>query len=87
MGQVIDFAIDDERRRQGKFTPGARLPIHDASILANGREPILCLLAVNSESEARVKGRLGEITSRPIRFASLCAPSDTLHDLAQIESL
>jgi hypothetical protein len=45
------------------------------------------MLAVNNENEERVKRRLGEILSRSVHFASLCAPSDIWQDLAVIESL
>jgi hypothetical protein len=85
--EAFDFAIDDEPNRQGRFTPGARLPICDPSVLAEGTAPILCMLAVNNENEERVKRRLGEILSRSVHFASLCAPSDIWQDLAVIESL
>jgi len=85
--EAFDFAIDDEPNRQGRFTPGARLPIRDPSVLADGTSPILCMLAVNNENEERVKRRLGEIVSRGVHFASLCAPSDIWRDLAAVEGL
>ena len=84
---TFDFAIDDEPNRQGRFTPGARLPIHDPSVLADGTAPILCMLAVKNENEERVKRRLGEIVPCGVHFASLCAPSDIWRDLAVVESL
>ena len=85
--EAFDFAIDDEPRRQGRFTPGARLPIRGPSGLAEGSGAILCMLAVNNENEEKVKRRLVGIVPRRIHFASLCAPSDIWRDLAALDRL
>jgi SAM-dependent methyltransferase len=72
LGSYIDFIIDDQIERQGKFMPGARLPIVDPSSIYGSRDPIICLLAVNQENEEQVKARLNKNIGNNAKFQRLC---------------
>ena len=84
---LIDAALDDRQERQGLFLPLSRLPIVAPESVAKGDKPLLCLLAVNNESEEKVKARFSTIAERPVTYATLCAPKDIWADLAVIEKL
>lgn len=73
---LIDYAIDDQPERQGKFMPGCRLPIRSSTALAEGRGPMICLLAVNNENEDKVTAKVLDAVDRPVTFLTLCSPKD-----------
>lgn len=73
---LIDYAIDDQPERQGKFMPGCRLPIRSSTALAEGRGPMICLLAVNNENEDKVTAKVLDAIDRPVTFLTLCSPKD-----------
>jgi SAM-dependent methyltransferase len=73
---LIDYAVDDQPERQGKFMPGCRLPIRPSAALAEGRGPLVCLLAVNNENEDKVAARVLAAVDRPVMFVTLCSPKD-----------
>jgi cupin fold WbuC family metalloprotein len=86
LGNFMDFAVDDQRERQGKFMPGTRLPILPSEMLADGSAPIICILAVNNENVRKVRERVQGITDRPVHFISPCGPSDIWAELEELES-
>lgn len=73
---LIDYAVDDQPERQGKFMPGCRLPIRPATAMAEGRGPVVCLLAVNNENEDKVAAKVLDTVDRPVTFLTLCSPKD-----------
>ncbi|MEP2639832.1 methyltransferase domain-containing protein [Roseobacter sp.] len=56
IADLIDFVADDTPQKQGKFLPGARLPILPSSALVE-RGVKLCLLALSINNEDAVIGR------------------------------
>lgn len=87
IGDVIHLALDDQKERQGHFVPGARLPVQSPESLDLAAERLVCLLAVNNESEAKVKERLESVFGLGVATASLCSPRDILADLADLEAV
>lgn len=85
LGKYLDFAVDDRIERQGKYLPGARLPIRSPETLRDGPRPLLCLLAVNQENEARVKSRLNALIPGEGRSVSLCSPADIWGELEALQ--
>ena len=53
IGSYIEFVLDDQFEKQGKYMPGSRLPIISGDQLEL-RSIDLCLLAVNTENDAKV---------------------------------
>ena len=84
---LLDAALDDQKERQGLFLPYSLLPIVDPGSVAESDRPLICLLAVNNESEEGVIARFSGIVRRPVTYATLCAPKDIWADLARIEKL
>lgn len=81
---LIDYAVDDQTKRQGKFMPGSRFHIQPSSALAEGQGPLVCLLAVNNEVEDKVIAKVRESVDRPVTFVSVCSPKDINTGLAQL---
>ncbi len=84
LNQAVDFAIDDQPERQGKYMPGSKICIRSPQILAESDSPVLCLLAVNNECESLVKEKLKNITSRPIITFSVFSPGDIWRDMKSV---
>lgn len=84
---VIDYAVDDQPERQGKFVPGRRLPIRPPQVLADGRGPVICLLAVNNENEDKVSAKVRAMAERPVVFLTLCSPKDINAQLARLDGI
>lgn len=82
----LGWSIDDQRERQGKFLPGTRLEIRPSSSLAGGAGPLIVLLAVNNENEARVRAQIAERATRPVHAVSVCGPQDIWSELARLEA-
>ena len=85
--QLVDAALDDQKERQGPFLAYSLLPIVAPESVAESDRPLICLLAVNNESEERVKAHFSGIVKRPVTCATLCAPKDIWADLARIEKV
>jgi SAM-dependent methyltransferase len=85
LGERFETALDDQPERQGKFMPGSRLPIRPADIFAGAREPVVCVLAVNNENEAKVRTRFDRIVGARVTYVSPCAPADIWSDLERLE--
>src|SRR5437868_1382223 len=85
LGDLIEFSVDDQKERQGMFLPGTRIPIRSPEDLRGKSEPLVCLLAVNHENEAKVSGRLRDTLQRPLHIVSIFAPSDIWRELDRLE--
>ncbi len=83
----VEYAIDDQIERQGKYMPGSRLLIRPSETLAATEQPFLCLLAVNNEYEAMARERLSSTRKGRVEYATLCAPANIWSDLERIEQL
>lgn len=86
LADLIELSVDDQRERQGLFLAGTRIPIRSPEELADRSEPLVCLLAVNQENEAKVSERLREKLKRPLHIVSIFAPSDIWHELDRLEA-
>jgi SAM-dependent methyltransferase len=87
MAELIQLSVDDQTERQGLFLPGTRIPIRSPQALRSGSTPLICLLAVNQENEAKVSGRLREDIKRPLHIVSIFAPSDIWAELDRLETV
>ena len=77
LAPYVEFVVDDQIERQGKYMPGSRLRIGPSEILENGTVD-LCLLGVNAENESRVISRHQDYLQNGGRFASIHPPSERL---------
>ena len=68
------------------FLPGTGIPIRSPEDLAGKSEPLVCLLAVNQENEAKVSSRLRENVKRPLHIVPIFAPSDIWSELDRLEA-
>jgi 2-polyprenyl-3-methyl-5-hydroxy-6-metoxy-1,4-benzoquinol methylase len=73
----IDFIVDDQVEKQGKFMPGAGVPIL-ASDCLYGAEVDICLLGVNTENEDKVISRHANWQLDGGKFLSVLPPSSRL---------
>lgn len=87
LADLIELSIDDQKERQGMFLPGTRIPIRSPEDLHAKSAPLVCLLAVNHENEAKVSARLRANLTRPVHLVSIFAPSDIWGELEQLELL
>ena len=77
LGPHLEFVLDDQPEKQGKYMPGSRLSILPGSVLEE-RPVELCLLAVNAENEEKVLARHQAYEQMGGRFHSLHPPSSRL---------
>ena len=77
MAPYLDFVVDDQPEKQGKYMPGSRLPILPSDALQEYRVD-MCLLAVTVENEAIVVARHQAYQQRGGLFASVLPPSSRL---------
>lgn len=77
LAAYIEFIVDDQPEKQGKYMPGSKLPILPSEAL-NEQGIGLCLLAVNSECEDAVIAKHAEFIKRGGVFVSMLAPSKRL---------
>jgi SAM-dependent methyltransferase len=87
MAELIQLSVDDQTERRGLFLPGTRIPIGSPEELKRGSTPLICLLAVNQENEAKVSSRLREDIKRPLHIVSIFAPSDIWAELDRLETV
>ena len=80
---LIDFVADDTPQKQGKFLPGARLPILPSAELVN-RKVGLCLLALSINNENAVIARNSGFEAAGGAFRSIfrASPRSIFKDLA-----
>lgn len=76
-GPYIEFIVDDQPEKQGKYMPGSKLPILPSTALEEHFID-LCLLAVNSECEDKVIAKHPDFIKRGGSFFSVLPPSDNL---------
>ncbi len=50
-GDLIEFVVDQNPAKQGKFMPGSRIPIVDESVLRAARPDYVLILAWNLKDE------------------------------------
>jgi SAM-dependent methyltransferase len=82
--ELIDFIVDDRPDLQSLYMPGSHLGIHGSAKLAEITRPILCLLAVSNENEAKVKAKAKSATNAPLKFSTMLAPRDFAAELQTI---
>lgn len=70
LGDVIDFVVDDDPNKCGRYLPGSRLPVCGSEALYV-RPARLCLLSVSPESEGKVQQRHRRFLDLGGRFASI----------------
>ncbi|MBL6959267.1 MAG: methyltransferase domain-containing protein [Rhodospirillales bacterium] len=79
--KLIDFAVDDQEQRQGLYMPGSRLPIRPSGALKDSDGKVVCLLAVNNESEAVVTEKVRSHLGEDAVCISLLGPKDIYREL------
>lgn len=87
LGKYIDFAIDDQPERLGKFLPCYSIEIRPTSVLQSSDRPMVILLAVNNESEATVIKRAQGLSNKSMLFLSIFGPKDIHEELNTFESV
>jgi len=73
----IEFIVDDQPEKQGKYMAGSRLPVLPGETLETHLVD-LCLLAVNAENEEKLIARHRTYEEKGGRFASMLPPSNRL---------
>lgn len=93
LGSYIEFIVDDQPEKQGKYMPGSKLPILPSDALIKHNID-LCLLAVNAECEDKVIAKHPEFQKKGGLFISALPPSKRLPDFwnrilypAEVQSL
>ena len=86
LADLVELSVDDQKERQGLFLPGTGIPIRAPQDLATRSDPLVCLLAVNQENEAKVSARLRETLKRPLHIVSIFAPSDIWSELDRLDA-
>ena len=84
LGPYIDFAVDDQEERQGKFMPGCSLEIRPSEVLTKEPRPTLCLLAVNNENDAKVTARVDTLLGNLATVLTLHSPADIHQELKKL---
>jgi len=84
LGSLIDFAVDDQKKRQGQYLPTGKIPIHDSAVLAQHKKPLLCLLAVGEENDSAVKDKVNKIKQSQVEFLPLFSPANILEELLKL---
>lgn len=86
VGELIDYAIDDQKEKQGHFMPGSHLPIislDKANKIEQGKK--IFLLAVNHESEEVVSEKILLLNNKEEnKIVSLFAPNNIFKELEKI---
>jgi 2-polyprenyl-3-methyl-5-hydroxy-6-metoxy-1,4-benzoquinol methylase len=77
LAPFVDFVVDDQVEKQGKYMPGSRLQIFPSTNLVE-KEVGLCLLSVNAENENFVIKKHNSFIEKGGRFLSINPPSDIL---------
>lgn len=76
IGDELDYVVDDRAELQGRLMPGTDLPIQSPYDVPPG-QPLLCLLGVGAENEARVRAKVEAVTSGAV-YVSLFPPRDLI---------
>jgi C-methyltransferase C-terminal domain len=78
---LIEYTVDRNPYKHGRFTPGTRIPIHDPRLIAKDRPDVVLALPWNLETE--LTDQLGYIADWGGR---LVFPLPTLHNATITES-
>ena len=66
---LLDYTVDRNPYKQGKYTPGTHIPIHPPERIAETRPDLIVILPWNlarrDQRPARVHGRVGRAARRP----------------------
>ena len=87
LAPYLDYAVDDQIERQGKFLPGGLLEIRSMESVFSDNERMVCILAVNQENEEKVKTRVRGLCPDNVEFISACIPGDIWGDLDRLDTL
>lgn len=77
LSPYLEFVLDDQIEKQGKYMPGSRLPILPGESLEKYSVD-LCLLAVNAENDEKVMAKHREYQKKGGCFVPILPPSDNL---------
>lgn len=77
IGLYLEFVVDDQSEKQGKYMPGSRLLILPSTAIQEN-SITLCLLAVNAECENKVIAKHQEFIRKGGQFVSVLPPSGRL---------
>jgi SAM-dependent methyltransferase len=87
LAELVDLAVDDQSERQGLFLAGTGIPIGAPEQLNAGSNPLVCLLAVNQENDAKVSQRLRQNLDRPLHVVAVLAPAEISGELDRLETI
>lgn len=90
VGEEIDYAVDDQKEKQGYYMPGCRLPIISLAEAVErntgGGHMAIFLLAVNHENEEIVsKNIMSSCHGEDVKIVSLFAPNDIFEEVKKID--
>ena len=76
---LVDFAIDDNKKKIGFYIPGSKIPIYDSKCLSE-KNVSLCLLGLSSDSEEKIIRKHSAFKKAGGVFASIYSDSKyTIH--------
>ena len=81
LGPLIDYAVDDQTDRHGKFMPGTGIEVRPSGSIASEPRSIVCLLAVNTENDGVVTANTMALTRRVAIVFSALSPKDIMAEL------
>ena len=87
VGKEIDYAIDDQKEKQGHYMPGSHLLIIslDKAIKMGGAHNGVILLAVNHENEELVSEKIMSLIEKSdIKIISLFAPNNIFKEINKL---
>jgi len=87
IGELIDFAIDDQSERLGKYLPCNSIEIRPTNVLQSSDQPMVILLAVNNDSEPTVIKQAQGLSGESMLFLSIFGPKDIHEKLDAFESV
>ena len=87
IGELIDFAIDDQSERLGKYLPCNSIEIRPTNVLQSSDQPMVILLAVNNDSEPTVIKQAQDLSGESMLFLSIFGPKDIHEKLDAFESV
>jgi 2-polyprenyl-3-methyl-5-hydroxy-6-metoxy-1,4-benzoquinol methylase len=87
IGDLINFAIDDQSERQGKYLPCNSIEIRPTNVLQSSDQPMVILLAVNNDSEPTVIKQAQDLSRESMLFLSIFGPKDIHEELNAFESV
>ena len=86
LGELIDYAVDDQKERQGLFISGARLPIYAPERMVQDPRMRLVILAVNQENEAKVTSTIKNEIQGDAEVLSPFCPNEIYGELEALRA-